>query len=210
MLELHWRMAESYFSLPLATEELWERLQPVSLAGRELRTLGTEDLLLILCVHGTRHFWYRLAWVCDVARLIAAHPALDWTWVIEQAARARCARMLWLGLVLACDLLDTAVPEAVQQSARADKVAVSMAAQVRDWLAGDVQPDPTQWSALPFHLKARECWSDRVRLCTRLVLTPTPGDWAFVQLPTILFPLYYLIRPFRLIGHYAPRSLDNN
>jgi hypothetical protein len=207
ILELHWRLAESYFSVPLATAQLWERLQPVLLVDRELRTLSPEDLLLILCLHGGKHFWSRLAWVCDVARLIAANPALNWMWVMEQATGARCARMLWLGLVLACDLLDTPVPEAVQQRARADEVAASLAAQVRDWLARDTRPDPIGWSALLFHLKARERWQDRVRYSVRLLLTPTPGDWAFVQLPPALSPLYYLLRPFRLIGHYVLQNL---
>lgn len=207
IVELHWRLTESYFAVPLATAEAWERLQPVTLADRALRTLAPEDLLLILCVHSSKHCWHRLAWVSDVARLIAAYPALDWAWVMEQASRARCTRMLWLGLLLACDLLDAPVPEAVRHEARADEVARAQALQVREWIASEVQPDPAGWPALRFHLQIRETWSDRLRLATRLLFTPTPGDWDWVHLPAALSPLYYLLRPIRLVGHYALQRL---
>jgi hypothetical protein len=38
-----------------------------------------------------------------------------------------------------------------------------------------------------------------------LVNIPNLGDWQYVSLPDSLFPLYYLIRPFRLILQYGPR-----
>jgi hypothetical protein len=31
---------------------------------------GPEDMLLFLCVHGGKHQWTRLAWICDVAEFI--------------------------------------------------------------------------------------------------------------------------------------------
>ena len=50
----------------LDVERLWDRLQHVSLGGREVRAIPPEDLLLILCVHGSRHLWRRLSWMADV------------------------------------------------------------------------------------------------------------------------------------------------
>ena len=39
----------------------------------------------------------------------------------------------------------------------------------------------------------------------RRMLAPTMGDYELVQLPKSLFPLYWVIRPFRMAVQYGPR-----
>ena len=53
-----------------------------------------------------------------------------------------------------------------------------------------------------FHLmlRTRERVRDRVRFVMRLILTPTETEWSLIPLPAWLFPLYRLVRVFRLIG----------
>src|SRR3712207_8653927 len=40
--------------------------------------------LLILCVHGTKHIWGRLSWICDVAELLRTQPDMDWEYVLDR------------------------------------------------------------------------------------------------------------------------------
>lgn len=204
IVELHWRIVEDYFSFPLDPEHLWERLEPVSLAGKEVQTISAEDLLLILCVHGTKHCWERLGWICDVARLIHTHAEMDWDWIIRQAAALGVERMLFLGVLLAHNLIGATLPEAVLKRMQSDAAAKSLAQQAQRQILQDTGEPPGVLATSLFHLRARERWQDRVRYSIRLVVTPTPGDWAFAQLPSPLFPLYYLLRPFRLIRAYTP------
>ena len=77
-VELHWAFTPKHFSWPCDIAGLWERLEPVSLAGKSARTLAPEDLLPILCVHGAKHCWERLEWICGVAELIRVAQARDW------------------------------------------------------------------------------------------------------------------------------------
>lgn len=203
IVELHWRITEDYFSFPLDPEQLWERLEPVSLAGKEVQTLSAEDLLLILCVHGTKHCWERLGWICDVARLIHVCAELDWDWIIQQAVALGAERMLLLGVFLAHKLLGATLPAVIWKRIGNDIAVKSLAEQAQRWLLQDPARPPGMMKASSFHLKARERWQDRLRYAIRLATTPTTGDWD-LQLPPALFPLYYLRRPFRLIGTYAP------
>nr|MBC7245809.1 nucleotidyltransferase family protein [Chloroflexota bacterium] len=203
IVELHWRIAEDYFSFPLAPERLWERLESVPLAGREVQTFSAEDLLLILCVHGTKHCWARLGWVCDLARLIGARHELDWDCVVKQAVALGAKRMLFLGLFLAHELLGVALPKALLKGIQSDGATILLARQVKEQILRDTKEEPRVMESCLFHLKAKERWQDRVRYCIRLAVTTTPGDWALVRLPSSLFPLYYLLRPFRLVGAYA-------
>ena len=41
----------------------------------------------------------------------------------------------------------------------------------------------------------------------RRILAPTMGDYELIPLPRPLFPLYWVIRPFRMAAQYGPRLL---
>ncbi len=85
LVELHWAVAPRQFCFPLNYDRLWDRLQSIPLGGKQVRTLSPEDLLLILCVHGTRHLWEALGWICDIARLAHATDRMNWQEVMRQA-----------------------------------------------------------------------------------------------------------------------------
>jgi hypothetical protein len=120
MVELHWGFVDRQFSLPLDAEGLWGRLERVSLDGGTVPTLSPEDLLLILCMHGSVYLWERLGWTCDVAELIHARKGVDWEWVTEQAAALGGERMFFLGLYLASDLLGAPLPRDLLHKVEAD------------------------------------------------------------------------------------------
>lgn len=207
LVELHWGITPRYFSFPLDSERLWGRLRTECLAGRAVPGLHPEDLLLILCVHGCKHLWERLEWICDLAELLRAHPTVNWEHISETAAGLGGERMLSLGLLLASDLLGAVVPEDVLRRAQADDAARSLAARVhrRLFRAGDQPPGVVERCL--FHVAARERLRDRGRYCVRIAMTPTPGDWALVALPPRLRVVYRLLRPFRLLRKYGVRPL---
>jgi len=206
IVELHWAIQPRYFSFALDPETLWIRLQPVRLAGRTIATFSREDLLLILSLHGAKHSWCRLEWVCDVAALAGADAGIDWDRVLAESRRLGARRMLLLGLRLAQDLLSAEVPEPLMPLMEADPAVAALAGRVRRRLfAGRGQPGLLESSV--FFLRAREHLGDRVRYCARLAATPYVRDWAVLPLPGAMSPLYYLIRPFRMIGRYAAAAL---
>ena len=53
-----------------------------------LRTMGEEDLLAYLCMHGALHWWNRLKWLADVNALLAQTPDIE---RLVHAAEARGA-----------------------------------------------------------------------------------------------------------------------
>lgn len=207
-VELHWEIIRRYFSFPLDPERLWERLEPICLGGKEVLTLSPEDLLLILCVHGARHLWERLEWICDVAKLIGVHKGMHWGRVMKQASTLGSERMLFLGFFLASDLLGAALPEGVWQRVRSDRVVKSLAAQVRERLFLETNSPSGIFESDLFYLRARERPGDRLQYCLRRAMTPTIEDWEFLPLPAFLSFLYYLLRPIRLVGKYGLSPLQ--
>jgi len=205
IIELHWAIQPRYFSFALDPEMLWPRLQPVRLAGRIVPTFSREDLLQILTLHGAKHMWCRLEWICDVAALAGTSSGIDWDRVLEESRRLGARRMLLLGLWLARDLLSAEIPQSVLRLMEHEAAVAALGGRVRRRLFAGRQPGLLEGSA--FFLRARERLGDRIRYCARLAATPYVRDWAVMQLPGATSSLYYLIRPFRMISRHAAAAL---
>ncbi|MEO1558750.1 MAG: nucleotidyltransferase family protein, partial [Cyanobacteria bacterium J06632_19] len=91
-LDFHWQLLQRYLSFPLEHEELWQRHDTVSIAGKTVRNLSPEDNLLFLCVHASRDRWNKLRLISDVAHLIEVSPEMNWAWLMEQAKILGCKR----------------------------------------------------------------------------------------------------------------------
>ena len=98
ILEVHWAITPPFFSFALDADKLFERNVRMDLLGKDVRVLSLEDLLLILCVNGTKDIWGRLEISCCVAELLRDNPQLRWTEMLKEARRLGAERMLLLGL----------------------------------------------------------------------------------------------------------------
>ena len=198
VVELHWEVASSLFASSLKAEDFWPRLETMQLLDTEVKTLSAEDLLLSLCVHGSKHLWERLAWISDVAELLKRRTELDWNALIERAASTRNERMLFLGLSLANSLVDAPLPEDVSARLRGDTAIASLAIRVSRRLFQMGQGMPASiGESLKFNWAVRSGWQSKLRYC-QLLFQPTDADIETLSLPRPLRFGYYLMRPFAL------------
>jgi len=207
VLDVHWSLVERHSSFAFDPDPFWDRLEPVTIGGKELLTLSTEDLLLILCLHGFTHLWERLGWICDVASLIDQQENIDWRLVMENANKLGLRRILLLGLVLASELLDASLPAEMRLAADGDAVVKRLAHQVEEQLFREHRAPPGLFEGAILDLKMRERKRDRLRSGVCLILTPRSYDWMSLSLPESLFFLYYLLRPVRLARKYGLQLL---
>jgi hypothetical protein len=150
-----------------------------------------------LCVHGSRHLWERLGWICDVAELISRRQ-LEWSALLERAASADTERMFLLGLYLAERLLDAPLPDEIKQRCASDPRLESLADNVVNHLFnGTTHVPATSREIFKYNLGVRKTFSSRARYLLYM-LRPTDGDLASHSLPASLNFAYYLTRPFRL------------
>ena len=103
--------------------------------------------------------------------------------------------MLHLGLLLARNFYQTEVPErlaiAIDKNERAYSLykPVSQRIFVRRF---------TQWEDYLFLFKITDSRLGKLKFLNGLLFTPTAKERDVIELPKALFPLYYLIRPYRL------------
>jgi len=206
-LDLHWGFSSRYFAFQLDTDDLWHRLDTVPLAGREVANFSPEDLLLILCMHGTKEHWERLIWICDVAQLLSRYPGLDWAWVLARSQQLGTKRMLFLGLWLAHQMLAAPLPETIWQTIQPETAVKFLAEQVRQRLFCDRDRSQEHPFFMPFwRLRVRERWLDKARDSLMLIV-PQPWDYLQVPLPASLTFLYYPIRLIEVLKRNGTRVL---
>jgi len=197
LVEIHWRMDPQDDYLPLNMERLWEGCAPVAFAGRTVPHPPAENLLQILLVHGSRHFWQQMKWLCDIGQLLQTHQEIDWDRVLEGARTPRGRDIFYPGLWLARDLLEAPLPDAVWQVMQQDPEMRSLVL----WMKQRLFSGPRSfgiWERPLMHLRTQRRLRDGIAHCLDLALTPTSEDVAFMSLPEMLFPLYYMLRPIRL------------
>ena len=71
LVELHNDLTLRYFPRPLPIEDLFARRTSLRLDAHEVPAPSVEDHLVLICVHGAKHFWERLSWIADLAGLVS-------------------------------------------------------------------------------------------------------------------------------------------
>lgn len=169
LIDLHWAITKRHFAFPLDKAGLWDRLVTIDIAGTPIRSLPPEEMLLIVCVHGTTHHWAELGWMSDVAALVERHPALEWERLLLKTRTLHSERMLLLGLNLAHELLGTPLPSSVTERIQATPAIRKLTGQVRDWLFTDTRSwhQTLAYYVLPARTMGR--FRDCARYCQNLI-----------------------------------------
>lgn len=198
IVELHWEVAPHLFASSVQADELWRDLVTIEVSGTKVKAFSPDDLLFSLCVHGSRHLWERLSWICDVSELISRHK-LDWPALLARASNTDNERMFLLGLYLAERLLEATLPAEVKQRCDSDERLRALAADVIEHLFNGAEHVPATSSEIfKYNIGVRKSWSARARYFVYM-LRPTDSDLGARSLPPGLSFGYYLLRPFRLL-----------
>lgn len=211
-IDLHRKLFPTSFVGILDIERTWRRHAWLDLCGTRVRCLRAEDELVYLCMHGSKSWWHRLSWVCDVAETLQSHRDLDWDDVVSVARRARASRMLWLGLLLAREMLSAPVPDEVLSPTRVDRSIRELATRVGNGLVLGAWTRHDDLARVRFHQALADGPRERMRHLfhvARHYAQPNELDRAVLPLPRALHPLYYGVRALRLTSRYGSRLARN-
>ena len=201
-VEIHTERTLRYFPTAINFQDLNSRLMTVEIGGQRLRTFSVEDTLVMLCVHGAKHFWERLGWVLDIAKLATAQE-VDWKLVARIAAKLESTRVLLLGLYLAHDLFGAPMPPELLEEIGRDKMVQELAEKIYAQYASISDPGAGILPRAVFRFRIRDGIGQGLRHTLRLAMSPTESDRETLRLPRWLTPLYVLVRPWRLLREYG-------
>jgi hypothetical protein len=204
-VELHWELSGRYFHKNVYLEALHGRAEEVDLSGHRMMTLGGEDLLIYLCLHGCRHHWEQLDAVCCVAELVKKRADFDWDVAWRLAREMGAEKMVVLGLMLAERMLGLRLPEEVRGRLAGHPGLAKMAGEVAGAMTardGAASGRMSYWQFCAFHYRIMDRHWDWVLYCSKPLWNPTHSDWLFLKLPAPLAGLYFVLRPLRLLRKY--------
>ena len=105
-LDLH----TEFRPLDRAVKEFYLHSQLVPLGEAEIRVLGPEDQLRLLCLHMLYHGVFRPVWLCDLGMALESLPC-DFDWNYFLSGKHRNSDGVLCALVLAHRLLGARLPE---------------------------------------------------------------------------------------------------
>lgn len=218
-IDLHRNLTvEDFLSSAFTFDPLWQRRAMITIAGHSVPSFCQTDLIIYLCLHGSKECWRGLKWICDVAEWVKNTPQVDWQAILDRAQELQCERRLLLGLSLAHTFLGTSLPPLLEPRLAQDAICQNLAHQCTRKLF-----DPNNrlgrnftrekfW----FHLRSVEHPQDRrnsineLKRRTRSMVIktlPNSRDYEFLPLPHSLYFLYYLLRPVRLLQQTGKKAL---
>jgi len=177
LVELHNDLTLRYFPHPLPIEDFFARQIRVRLDAHEIPAPCMEDELVLICIHGAKHFWERLSWIADVAGLVLRQTSIDWERAGSSARAVQAEHLLHTGLRLAVGVLHARLPGAVSFRVRNDAVAAKLAARALHWLPAAGYAPPGLFERAAFRLRMRGNFLAAPAYLLKLSLSPTEEDW---------------------------------
>jgi hypothetical protein len=198
IVDLHSGLRDWYFPFGPDEDALWSRTESIRIDEHEFRTLGAADCFLFLCAHASKHGWPSLAAVADLANLLRARPELDQAKLVGEAMRRGYARMVMLGLRLAHDLAGTTLDDKIVSQISKDHALIRTAETIINRMFAEVMRGSILGDWI-IAARTIESARDRIRMVSGLIFAPTATDYIFWPMPRSLYPVYYLVRPARLL-----------
>jgi hypothetical protein len=149
------------FTFNLDRQEFWQSLKPVRIGQRTIMTLGTEELLIVLCVRGSTRVWEDLKSICDVAELLRRRRAVDWSRVVFLSREWRCHRLLLMGLAITHTLFDAPLPGSIRTAIAADPEVPDLAKRMPEQLLRVGQEGVGAADAEALHLTLKDSWTQQ-------------------------------------------------
>lgn len=198
VVELRWRLElTARYPRKLGMDWAWPHRRTTKLAGSDVLNLEPEVALLLLSMHGSKHVWSRLMWICDIAKLIESEPGLNWNSAQREAKHVGLWRCLALGVLMARRITGAEIPAEVLRNFEADRTAKRLSESLEKHLWED--PASLPGGRVPYNFQLLG-FRDRARVVlSPSFLRPAERDRAWVKLPKALEPLYFVIRPIRLL-----------
>ncbi len=220
-VELHWAITSPCLPFDFTFESVKNGLHPLptrgQLAGQP--ALCAHDLLLVLCVHGAKHLWERLLWLCDIAQLLERNPDIDWECVLSSAREREIERMMALCLSLVRDVMGSPLPDFISEWLSTQPQALRLSSRLRsvilwheaedvlrarglDALSASVSDDEDAAPMLTAnHLLAQTIdrpWK-RIGFYWHLATTPSARERARVSFPPGLDALWWILQPIHVL-----------
>ena len=193
-VELRFTQGDRHGGGSIDVPSLYRNRTVASVGGKDAPVLSPTDRLVVLSAHGGKHNWRRLEWIVDFAAAAAVGEP-DWHVANERAITRDTHREFLVGVLLVTQLFDVDVPASVTSELSDDERVLAVGRTILD----DLVTDPlARRSIVGRHRLRAALRDDLVPRFTSLATGPHVADYRYLPLAEPLWPVYRIVRPFRL------------
>lgn len=163
-VELHWSVSMSFSSFEAHAEGLWSRVLPVQVGGFRFSGLPSDELLIILVMHGAKHMWASLHWLYDLVMFDRRYPDFDWEGLLHTAEQRGIKRLMLVSLMTAHRLIGLPLSPAVRAAVEQDAIVPILAGYNIDMFydANRFDTPNGQFRFVAFQLLVRQSLRERL------------------------------------------------
>ncbi len=204
--EMHWSLMDDDYPIQLNLNEIWKNPQVIKINQQEIKTFPTEELLLYLCIHGSKHLWERIEWIKDIDLLIQTQD-IDWEKVLKEAESSKCETMFYLGLSLSTTLFATPLTLSVQEEIKKYQELNI----ISDFVLESWQTPKSTFQKTATILKLFPGLKKKLSYLNKILIKPSFNEYWYIDFPKGFYWLYYFLRPYLLIKKYftKPNTHDS-
>jgi len=204
--ELHWRLFAKKHAISIMSCSTDKKCQKVYINNQALVTLQNELLLVYLCLHGAKHAFERIEWICDIDRLIR-NTKIHWGESITIAERSNSKRSFYLGLSLSYHLFHTPLPDEIKNQIVLDDIIQLQKMTLKQLTEKKTNKSDFQNNKETFFYQSKlfDKKSDMIRFHLSTFFKISTQDCQTFILPEQLKFLYIILRPIRLLLTYIQR-----
>lgn len=213
-VDLHFGIGPDH--LDIAAAPLWGNARSVSIGAYGFEGFGASDVVLVSCVNAVKEYWSQSLYrYCDIHEMVSNYGEQNWDTLLSRSNALGCRRMTELALLVTYRVLGTPSLEGIAQTARpARSIARAADELIAQMFYGEDTEQALESKAPLFFFNDKQQYSialrdkrsRRIAERLELIFGPNRFDREFIHLPSMLSPMYYLIRPVRLATEFA-RSL---
>ena len=200
--EMHWSLMNENHPVQLELSAIWNNPKIVTINQQEINTFSLEDLLVYLCVHGSKHLRERIEWIKDID-LLSQSRELDWNKVLKKVEGKDFEVMFYLELQLAGLLFESKFPVIITKRLDSNKKLSNLTeAILKEWQEQGSSGLIKRLRQTRIILKLIPGVKKQLLYLHQIILKPSFNEYWFIDLPRSLYWLYYFIRPYLLLKKY--------
>lgn len=198
-LEIQWKLQGVSFSL---SDDLYlenpENIEILEINNKRISSISHDDLLLVLCIHASGHYWDRLSWICDVSELIQSCH-MNWDYILKKADKLGIKRLLFVNLLLAVDLLDLSLSNDIIRHLKSKNIQdLALTVEKRIFMHNS----DNFFKSARLRFSIREKKSHQIKDIVKIMLLPTNEEWNDSAMKSFLPPFSYFYRFIHVLSDY--------
>jgi hypothetical protein len=202
-LDIHWELAPRYLAVDFDIEEIFGNCATIIINKQEIKTLSLEHSLLFLCIHGYHHRWRCLKWTADVIHLVHNNSGPDWERVEKETSLSGSEYVLKQGLRYAKLRGGISYPE----SSEDQSLDIDLENKSGNYIDNNLFLRKNKLDKFVTEMNyllrnGKENPHLAFYYLKYFIMIPKIRDLQVITLPASLYPLYYFIRPFRVIKDF--------